>query len=127
MTSEKRKSCEPAKLLRSIDLPAFAPVAGTSLLWVSNTDDDPFLNAAGAFFSFATSHRYSGTSLRSRAQNSLQLRSTPTTAPSGEAPLCMVHKAAQEASLRTTPARALTHAVAPPLDRTSRSTDEAAY
>ena len=27
MTREKRKSCEPAKLLRSIDLPAFAPVA----------------------------------------------------------------------------------------------------
>ena len=30
----------------------------------------------------------------------------------------MVHKVAQEASRRTTPARALTHAVAPPLDRT---------
>ena len=55
MTREKRKSCEPAKLLRSIDLPAFAPVAGTSLLWVSNTDDDPFPKATGAFFCYFTS------------------------------------------------------------------------
>lgn len=59
-------------------------------------------------------------SLRSRARTPLQLRRTPTTAPSGEVPLCMVHKVAQEASRRTTPARALAHAVAPPLDRTSR-------
>jgi hypothetical protein len=146
MTREIRKSCEPAKLLRSNDLPAFAPVAGTSLLWVSNTDDDPFPKATGAFFHFATalhkrlphrhikaakrrktvfcstnfvsSPRLSTSSLRSRAQASSLLRRTPTTAPSGEAPLCMVHKVAQEASRRMTPARALTHAVAPPLDRT---------
>ncbi len=120
MSNATRKSCEPAKLLRSDDLPAFAPVAGTSLLWVSNTDNDLFPKATGAFLSFVTSHSLSGTSLRSRAQISSQLRSTPTTAPSGEAPLCMVQKVAQEASRRTTPARALTHAVAPPLDRTSR-------
>lgn len=126
MSSEIRKSCEPAKLLRSIDLPAFAPVAGTSLLWVSNTDNDLFPKATGAFLSSVTSHRLSRMSLRSRAQASLQLRSTPTTAPSGEAPLCMVHKVAQEASRRTTPARALTHAVAPPLDRTFRRRAETA-
>lgn len=54
MTRENRKSCEPAKLLRSIDLPAFEPVAGTSLLWDSNTEDDSFPKATGAFFSFAT-------------------------------------------------------------------------
>ena len=38
--------------------------------------------------------------------------------------MCMVHKVAQEASRRTTPARALTHAVAPPLDRTSHGAIE---
>jgi hypothetical protein len=58
---------------------------------------------------------------RSRALTSLQLGFTPTPAPSGEVPLCMVHKAAQEASRRTTPARALAHAAAPSLDRTSPS------
>jgi hypothetical protein len=57
-------------------------------------------------------------SLRSRALTSFQPGYTPTPAPSGEVPLCMVHKAAQEASRRMTPARALAHAVAPPLDRT---------
>jgi len=119
MSCDIRKSCEPAKLLRSNDLPAFAPVAGTSLLWVSNTDNDLFAKATGAFFVF-TSQRFSELNLGSRAHSTSQLRSTPTTAPSGEAPLCMVHKVAQEASRRMTPARALTHAVAPPLDRTSR-------
>ena len=34
--------------------PAFAPVAGTSLLWVSNADDDPFREATGAFYNFVT-------------------------------------------------------------------------
>jgi hypothetical protein len=36
----------------------------------------------------------------------------------GRGAVCMVHKAAQEASRRTTPARAVAHAVASPLDRT---------
>jgi hypothetical protein len=54
MTSEIKKSCEPAKLLRSIDLPAFAPVAGTSLLWVRNADNDLFPKATGAFFYYLT-------------------------------------------------------------------------
>lgn len=55
MSQQAKTSCEPAKLLRSFDLPAFAPVARTSLLWVSNTDDDPFRKATGVFFSFVTS------------------------------------------------------------------------
>lgn len=108
---------QPAEKIRL----ALAPVAGTSLLWVSNTDDDPFLGATGAFYYCVTTRWLSIPSLRSRALTSLQLRKTPTTAPSGEVPLCMVHKVAQEASRRMTPARALAHAVAPPLDRTSRS------
>ncbi len=112
---------QPAEKLRNTHGPAFAPVAGTSLLWVSKADDDSFREATGAFFSFVTAGWSSLSSLRSRAMTSLQLCRTPTTAPSGEVPLCMVHKVAQEASRRTTPARALAHAVAPPLDRTSRS------
>ena len=113
-------SFEPAALLRFTFAPAFAPVAGTSPFWVSNTDDDLFRRAAGAFCSFHP-YRFSVSSLRSRAFASILFRKTPTPAPSGEVPLCMVHKVAQEASRRTTPARALTHAVAPPLDRTIRT------
>jgi hypothetical protein len=101
MRQQAKTSCEPAKLLRSFDLPAFAPVARTSLLWVSNTDDDPFRKATG-LFSVLSPH-FRDSSLRSRAQVSMQLRRTPTAAPSGEAPLCMVHKVAQEASRRTNP------------------------
>src|SRR5215510_10492504 len=97
----------------------FAPVAGTSLLWVSNADDDLFRQATGAICHLPPPTRLSESRLRSRALASFQVRRIPTPAPSGEVPLCMVHKAAQEASRRTTPARALTHAVAPPLDRTA--------
>lgn len=121
MSRERKTSFEPAKFIRLMDRPAFAPVAGTSLLWVSNTDRELFRMAAGAFCYSPTAHRLSFFSLRSRALSSMQLGKTPTPAPSGEVPMCMVHKVAQEASRRTTPARALTHAVAPPLDRTSRS------
>jgi hypothetical protein len=171
----RKLTLQPAGKIHLADGPAFAPVAGTSLLWVSNADDDPFREATGAFYLPVTAHRLSIPSLRSRAlscfaqkiadlvvfsacsaylrdlcvengpltaenaairrgsprtlparihslckatMTSLQLPKIPTTAPSGEAPLCMVHKVAQEASRRTTPARADTHAVAPPLDRT---------
>ena len=107
----------PAGLARLLDRPAVAPVAGASLLWVSNTDNDSFHSAAGAISQFVTSRWFSFSRLRSHALFPVEI---PTPAPSGEVPMCMVHKAAQEASRRTTPARALTHAVAPPLDRTYR-------
>ena len=47
---------QPAETLRNTHGPAFAPVAGTSLLWVSNADDDPFREATGAFYYFVTAY-----------------------------------------------------------------------
>jgi hypothetical protein len=139
-----RVTFEPAELTRLMVGPASAPVAGASPLWVSNTDSDLFhRKATGAFYCLTTSYWFWHSSLRSRAQASsfhveqatqtilhtevsqhysftLQLFANPTSAPSGEVPLCMVHTTAQEASRRTTPARALTHAVAPSMDRTTQ-------
>lgn len=44
-------SHEPAQLIQIIGEPVFAPVAGTSLLWVSNTESDLFRQkATGAFY-----------------------------------------------------------------------------
>ncbi|MCM3902337.1 MAG: hypothetical protein ND866_11570 [Pyrinomonadaceae bacterium] len=43
-------SVEPAELILLEGQPVYAPVAGTSLLWVSNTESDLFrLGATGAF------------------------------------------------------------------------------
>lgn len=133
-------SFEPAELIRVIDGPASAPVAGASPLWVSNTDSDLFhRKATGAFYFLTTSHLFwqASSSHVDQARQTilhtkvlqcysftLQLFTNPTPAPSGEVPLCMVHTAAQEASRRTTPARALTHAVAPSMDRTTPRHEE---
>lgn len=50
-------SFEPAELIRLSGQPVFAPVAGTSLLWISNTESDLFRHkATGALcYSVATS------------------------------------------------------------------------
>ena len=69
---------------------------------------------------FVTTSWLSKTTLRSRALTSFPLLQIPDTGTLGRGAVCMVHKVAQEASRRITPARALAHAVAPPLDRTFR-------
>lgn len=185
--------------------PVFAPVAGTSLLWVSNTESDLFRHQATGAFDYRVAGRElkrippehprsrvlasvpgmdqateavllaqvpqtarlnvkqieapevddqegtfaavagftemmiewgcavgglaGGIRLTYGTAVSLQLISihqrmasrpgtTSASAPSGEVPLCMVHTAAQEASRRITPARALTYAVAPSMGHT---------
>ncbi len=55
---------EPAELIQIIGKPVFAPVAGTSLLWVSNTESDLFRHqATGAFYYLVAGRWFSAPSL----------------------------------------------------------------
>ena len=98
-----RLSSEPAELIQIIGEPGFAPVAGTSLLWVSNTESESFRHkATGAFYYLVTAYNpYIGTFGRGAA----------VYGPYGGAGGFAAY----------TPARALTHAVAPSMDHTVRA------
>jgi hypothetical protein len=57
-------SYEPAELIQIIGEPVFAPVAGTSLLWVSNTESDLFRHkATGTFYYLVAGRWFSAPSL----------------------------------------------------------------
>lgn len=86
--------------------------------WVSNADDDPFREATGAFYYFVTARWLSKKHSALPRKDFITALQNPDTGTFGRGAVCMVHKVAQEASRRMTPARALAHAVAPPLDRT---------
>lgn len=61
------ESFAPARLIRLIVEPVCAPVAGTFVLWVSNTENDPFRHKATGASSFQLPKDSTPESLRSRA------------------------------------------------------------
>ena len=91
-------SLEPAVFIELKGEPVLAPVAGTSLIWVSNTERDLLHSNATGAFCYLLPHESDSIRCAFDFESVLLRRTTHTEEPGAEAQQTMVHRAAQEAS-----------------------------